>query len=119
MTLRLLFLTAAIGAFAVPASAAPDGAKTSICHRTGPKPVQVGSLSLFRGHVITVSDSAVASHVSQHRDVVVAAAAAAVLRSGAVCHTDATGNLYDGAGRLVQAVPGTGGSGGWTDEGPG
>ena len=90
-------LALAVLAAAAPAVAADFGAgKTTICHRTGQKPVN----GLFRGHLITVSNNAVAAHRREHNDAVVLPAWLNRF-PGKTCGLDAAGKLFDDQGRPV------------------
>jgi hypothetical protein len=89
-------LALAVLSAAAPAVAGDFGAaKTTVCHRTGQKAVD----GLFRGHLITVSNNAVAAHRG-HGDAVVRPEWLNRFPSGN-CKLDAAGKLYDDQGRPV------------------
>ena len=108
--LSKLLLAALVAASAtVPAVAKDDGSKTTICHRTGSRPIQ----GLFPGHVIEVANTALAQHIPGHGDVVLTPAAKEALGSGGgkrtVCLTDANGNVFDANGNPVEGGGGPAG----------
>jgi hypothetical protein len=101
---NLLLVGAASLGLALAASAASagdfSGPKTTICHRTG----NTATAGVFRGNVLSISNSAVGSHLSQHGDVVIPDSLLKKFASGD-CGIDAAGNLYDGAGKPAVDKP--------------
>ena len=114
---NLLLVGAASLGVAVAASAAAandfSGPKATICHRTGDKL----NATVFRGVVITISKSALSSHLAEHGDVVITPGAIKFFSRSKDCGVDAAGNLFDGKGNPISPVKGGGDTGGGTGGG--
>ena len=95
-TLLLLAALAAGGPSAV--LAANEGSVT-VCHRTGQK----AEAGFFRGHVLTVPESAGRAHLG-HGDLRVSAAAFRFFVSSRECLIK-DGRLYDGQGNPTDETP--------------
>ena len=107
----LLLVGAASMCLTVPGAAGASdssGPKSAICHRTGAKL----NATVFRGVVITISKSALSSHLSGHGDAVITPGAMKFFARSNDCGVDAAGRLFDGKGNPISPINGGGNAGG-------
>ena len=113
---RLLSITTSLALALVGSTATAgdlSGPKSTICHRTGDKL----NATVFRGVVITISKSALSTHLSGHGDAVITPGAMKFFARSKDCGVDAAGNLFDGKGNPISPIKGGGDTGGGTGGG--